>query len=1027
MSSSDESPLRASWLPVDLASDLYVAYEHEFGVRHSLLACYAAFAFIVSPELVNLIRINFLADDDVPWIAEPDFLLSPLCTYAGNGLYQVDPGVREITLVDFMSRVPDAPGVLYRLADFLLSYADSSAAAYYPAEVQRAYQVIAWAHIDPQRAVDLMKETLLGNLGHTGRTAVARARQDQLHVALMLEVVRAPIEGALEAFAYRDLVETARVLVDYWYFGSSVVTQLPHEPGVKPRHNRLAETVVGGLRKMEQSELPATEGQPAGLSQADMMALLRDVLVSLYHESGDIQRLARERGLPLGELTLEVGLVDAWDSVLEAAMRTDAQKIQQIIDTAHKEFPGNQALKEAATVYVQWVEQHGPPQQPPLPPRTGVWYTRFTPLLDFLVDAYEWTRDAERIAWDAGYRDVSVAVTERPLDYWCRILDELQRRSRIVALFDVISDEYPSWFQSYLAPVKMQYQDWATQQGFSLEPSVVDPVAEAEARALMAVRDAAAEGFWRAERCKRLVSEAGMVEEVEIFDEPPHRPITSWHRVLLRVHQTGKMLPLLDLMLKAYPNDDRLQRAVAMYRAPAKSEPPPSQLSLVTCYVSVKAPANVMVGQAFELVVHLDGSVSGQGDVVTVPAETTMTIIVNTGSGVTVQGEHLTNIQPITGQIVEARFMCVIDVEQVTAMSIDIFASDSLVFVTRVEVQAEPPVPHVDQIDVPVQEGTLEAALAMASAIDDPLARVFALVDIAPQLKGKVRDEALATALAAALAIKDESARTAALEVLAPKTSGNQLDQMLATLSASTAAETEGELGKVPTTAFPDCCAISTNQRFTASGVLIAPALVLTADHVRNATQVFLKGSDLSLPADGDTIQVVKIYNHPEVDAQLLFLERPAKTIPRRIAVDVDVAPPSQALFVGFGAVNHDGTAGAGRKRYVQLPITSLGCSATGDSKKYGCLPGKELVAGAPGLNRDSSRGDAGGPLYVLAPDGNFCLLATSSRGARGGSHISGDGGIYVRIDLILDWIRQMAGDDPAYRVEVTSLRQVNR
>src|SRR5690606_32330683 len=105
-----------------------------------------------------------------------------------------------------------------------------------------------------------------------------------------------------------------------------------------------------------------------------------------------------------------------------------------------------------------------------------------------------------------------------------------------------------------------------------------------------------------------------------------------------------------------------------------------------------------------------------------------------------------------------------------------------------------------------------------------------------------------------------------------------------------------------------------------------------------------------------------------------------ASVAPRPIALGADNAPPAEALFAGFGTIDRDGKLGFGRKRYVRLPITSLGCDGTGDPKRYGCRQGSELVAGGQG--RDSSRGDAGGPLYVAGPDGSYGLLATCSRSA---------------------------------------------
>ena len=88
----------------------------------------------------------------------------------------------------------------------------------------------------------------------------------------------------------------------------------------------------------------------------------------------------------------------------------------------------------------------------------------------------------------------------------------------------------------------------------------------------------------------------------------------------------------------------------------------------------------------------------------------------------------------------------------------------------------------------------------------------------------------------------------------------------------------------------------------------------------------------------------------------------------------------------------------------------SLGCESPADQARFGCRAGTEMVAGHRGLLRDSCRGDSGGPLYIQNPAGDFYLLGATSRGSRDGSHVCGDGGIYVRVDHFLDWIHEKTG-----------------
>lgn len=215
-------------------------------------------------------------------------------------------------------------------------------------------------------------------------------------------------------------------------------------------------------------------------------------------------------------------------------------------------------------------------------------------------------------------------------------------------------------------------------------------------------------------------------------------------------------------------------------------------------------------------------------------------------------------------------------------------------------------------------------------------------------------------------------------------------------------------VGGDETDQFPDCCAIGDNQWFYCSGTLIAPNVVVTADHCHNVTRIFLEGNDVSRPEEGEIIRIVRQFSHPEVDLRVLLLEKNSQVAPRHVAQAREKASIKTGTLVGFGTIDLHGTVGYGRKRKVQVPITSLGCSEPDAAKKYGCLPNREIVAGHRGLLLDSCKGDSGGPLYIQNAEGNYYLLGATSRGARDGFTTCGDGGIYVRVDLCLDWIRSV-------------------
>lgn len=94
------SLVRQSWLSTDVAVREVIAFEQRFGTKHLMLACHAALPSILSPELVNLIHLNFLEKENIPWEAEVDLLLSSLCRPLDDGLYEVEPSIREVLLVE---------------------------------------------------------------------------------------------------------------------------------------------------------------------------------------------------------------------------------------------------------------------------------------------------------------------------------------------------------------------------------------------------------------------------------------------------------------------------------------------------------------------------------------------------------------------------------------------------------------------------------------------------------------------------------------------------------------------------------------------------------------------------------------------------------------------------------------------------------------------------------------------------------------------------------------------------------------
>ena len=81
-----------------IAKNKVERFVSRFEDSYYLLASHVAVPLALTPELVNYLRIEFLRNERVPWIAEADLLLSDLCKQVGYELYVMDKDVRAYLL-----------------------------------------------------------------------------------------------------------------------------------------------------------------------------------------------------------------------------------------------------------------------------------------------------------------------------------------------------------------------------------------------------------------------------------------------------------------------------------------------------------------------------------------------------------------------------------------------------------------------------------------------------------------------------------------------------------------------------------------------------------------------------------------------------------------------------------------------------------------------------------------------------------------------------------------------------------------
>ncbi len=81
----------------EIAQQKVERFVRKFGEPHKLLAYHAALPLLLTPELLNYLRTEFLYGQ-VDWVAEVDLLLSPLCVPVGHELYAMDTAARAYLL-----------------------------------------------------------------------------------------------------------------------------------------------------------------------------------------------------------------------------------------------------------------------------------------------------------------------------------------------------------------------------------------------------------------------------------------------------------------------------------------------------------------------------------------------------------------------------------------------------------------------------------------------------------------------------------------------------------------------------------------------------------------------------------------------------------------------------------------------------------------------------------------------------------------------------------------------------------------
>lgn len=198
---------------------------------------------------------------------------------------------------------------------------------------------------------------------------------------------------------------------------------------------------------------------------------------------------------------------------------------------------------------------------------------------------------------------------------------------------------------------------------------------------------------------------------------------------------------------------------------------------------------------------------------------------------------------------------------------------------------------------------------------------------------------------------------------------------------------------------FEDVVAIANGENARCSGIAVGQRHVLTARHCLPATKIIMGHR---VDARFGEARVIDTHVHPgDLDAAIIEVDRDIVTVARRRRV-VSRAPAGRVLLVGFGVNNFARMTGFGSKRWAQVPVWGWGCDER-RAARAGCDPGSEMII-PRSMGLDTCAGDSGGPVVEWTAHG-WRLLAITSRNIGGGASRCGDGGVYVRVDVLGPWI----------------------
>ena len=244
----------------------------EHGESALRLAYHAALPVVLDVGLLNLLRVNFFLDppDALPYEAEAELLLSPLFREVSDGLYEIEPDLRNLLLTGLYSHDRYGARRVRRVAALLEHYTDATAAWRALPSLEAAQRLTAVSFLDPDLARLWLDES---EARATGAGSSAGASPENLgrewHVAM-----RRRVEDHATVASIDDALSRAKALLrasspEVRLTGIRTIGTLTHLPEFRPDYvvTLLCE-FVKDMRNPHTDTLPGPEPVPEDVQAA---------------------------------------------------------------------------------------------------------------------------------------------------------------------------------------------------------------------------------------------------------------------------------------------------------------------------------------------------------------------------------------------------------------------------------------------------------------------------------------------------------------------------------------------------------------------------------------------------------------------------------------------------------------------------------------------------------------------------------------------------------------------------------------